>query len=1107
MRPSRRYGFLESRRTSCGSRLNSLLVSSLFIAGFAAAVASGQVVTGTLTGTVTDSTGAMVPSATVTATDQATGTSQATTTTANGIYNFSYLPPATYRITVEAAGFKRFVRENVTLNVSTVQRVDASLSPGNVQETVTVSGEAPLLQTEGAEVERNFSADTVRELPVANRNFQALAGLVAGVGPPVQNFTSLEDPQGTTFFNANGQGNSANNTIVDGVDNTNPGLGLSIYLPNPEVVQEVNVTTSNYSAEFGRVGGAVVNVITRSGTNDFHVSAWEFNRVAALAARDFFDQIGQPKPGLTRNEFGTTVGGPIKKDKIFFFFGYQGRYLRQSSTNTTTLPIPSYLTGDLSSVPGLALYNPATGNADGTGRAPFANNVIPTSQLSPIALKLDQYLPAPNIPGLENNYVTNVPYSYDGNQYDARGDFNLTEQTKLFAVMNTSHYTVQQDGVLGNIVSDSDVGKDYTVTGIVNLTHGFSPTLLTELRLGYNRYRTNVNGVDMTTITNQKLGIANPNPDPISSQGFANIDINGMTELGNTQYYYPLVNTDNLIEAVDTWSKTLAKHTLKWGGEVHRIRIDRFQPQGLNLGPRGLFYFNPGTTLLNGGPGLGPYGTLYNSVASYLIGATNQTSRTYMPITPTNRQWQIDAFIQDKYQVTSRLSLDLGLRFEYYSPIVPRYKGGASNYDPNDNTLLVAGYGNVGLATGVSSQWIPEPRVGFAYRLDNKSVLRGGYAISGWTGRFGFTGGTLSTQFPVIYNVQVGNTGGYTVAGTFNSLPVVPFTPIPSNGQISPAPNQAFFVIPFQNRLPYVENYNFTYEHQLGSSISFNVGYVGALGRELPYYRELNAAAPGTGTVGLPFNALFGRTASTQLRADGINSNYNALQANLTKRFSQGLSLTVAYAFSKSLDEGSNQPSFTDNLDLSRQYGPSDFDQTHLLTISHLYELPFGKGKPFLNNGGIAAHILSNWQLNGIFRLATGMPFTATADATSCDCPGNGNYADAVAPITILNGVGPGQPWFTTSSFAAPAANQFGNAGRNTIRGPGLKNYDFSLFRTFNVTERFKLEFRGEFYNLTNTPHFSNPDGNVNDSTFGIISSSMSGYGNRQIQTALRILF
>jgi hypothetical protein len=359
----------------------------------------------------------------------------------------------------------------------------------------------------------------------------------------------------------------------------------------------------------------------------------------------------------------------------------------------------------------------------------------------------------------------------------------------------------------------------------------------------------------------------------------------------------------------------------------------------------------------------------------------------------------------------------------------------------------------------------------------------------------------------VIYNVQNGNANDYVVDGTFTSLPPVTFLSLPANGRISPAPNQGFFVIPTHNPLPTVQNYNLTLQQELSGGFALDVGYVGNLGRQLPYNRELNAAAPGTGVTGLPFLMAYGRNASTSLRASGVSSNYNSLQANLTKRFSNGISFSVAYAWSKSLDVGSNQPGFTDNLDLRRQYGPSDFDQTHLLTISHVYELPFGKGKPFLSNGGITAHLLSNWQLNGIYRYATGTPFTATADATACNCPGNGNFADAVAPVQTLGGVGPGQPWFSTSSFAVPGPNRFGNAGRNTIRGPHLSNYDFSLFRTFAIKERVRLEFRGEFYNLTNTPHFSNPTGNTSSGSFGIITSTLGGYGNRQVQTALRVTF
>jgi len=1067
-----------------------------------------QVVTATLTGSITDSSGASVPNASVKVTELSTGVVRSTKTSMDGVYNVPYLSPGVYRVDVEAPGFKLYSQDNVRLEVSTTARLDATLTPGSANESVTVTAEAAALQTDRAEVAKNFNTRTVVELPVANRNFQALAGLVAGVAPPVQNFTTSEDPQGTTFFNANGQGNSSNNTIVDGVDNTNPTLGLSIYLPSPEVVEEVHVSTSNYSAEFGRVGGAVVNATTKSGTNAVHGSLWEFNRVAALFARDFFNKDTQPKPGYTRNEFGAAAGGPIIKDKTFFFGAYQGRYLRQSSTSTNTVPASSaWFTGDFSGVPQLALYDPKTGNADGTGRQPFPNNIIPTDRISSISKQLLPYFPQPNASGFLNNYILNVPFRYDGNSFDARVDHYFSEHTKMFAKMNTSHYQVVQGAVLGPVVGDGTTAKDYTVTAAVNLTHGFNPTLLTELRFGYNRYRTNVQGTDMTTVTNQKLGIANPNPDPISTTGMARINISGMPGIG-TPVVYPLINTDNLFEIVDSWSKLKGKHVFKWGAEIHRNRMDRFQPQGLNFGPRGLFNFNPGTTQLNGGPGLGPYGSVVNAFAAFLLGATDQTGRTYMPITPTNRQTQLAAFFQDTYQVTRKLTLDIGLRYEYYSPVTPRYKGGASNYDPYSNTLLIAGYGDVNLATGVDAQSANfAPRVGFAYRLTEKQVIRGGYGMSYWTGRFGFTGGTLSTQFPTIFNVQQGNTGDFMVDGTLNSLPVVQFVDIPANGHITPAPNQAFFVIPSRNRLPYVQNFNLTYQRELRNGITFDVGYVGALGRQLPFNRALNAAAPGTGSAGRPFNILFGHTADVSLRANGVNSNYNSLQVNLAKRYSQGLTFTVAYTYSKSLDVGNDQPGFTDNLDLRRQYGPSGFDRTHMLTASHLAEMPFGKGKKFLSQNRTAGMILGGWQLNGILRFATGTPFTASADATSCNCPGNGQFADAIAPVTYLGGIGPGQPWFTTSSFAPPGPNRFGTAGRNTIRGPRLSNYDVSIFRLFPISERFRLEYRAEFYNLTNTPHFSNPSGSVTSATFGIISGTLSGYGNRQVQMALRLKF
>ncbi|MEJ7607895.1 MAG: TonB-dependent receptor [Bryobacteraceae bacterium] len=802
-------------------------------------------------------------------------------------------------------------------------------------------------------------------------------------------FTAAEDPQGTTFFRANGQGNSANNTQVDGLDNTNPTLGLTIYIPSAEVVQEVNITTSNYNAEFGRAGGAVLNVITRGGTNQLHGSLFGFNRVAALRARNAFNVAPQPKPGFIRNEFGGTLGGPIVKNRTFYFGGYQGRILRQSNTSTVSLPVAAWRGGDFSGVPDLRIYDPATGNPDGTGRVQFQDNRIPANRISPIANRLVGSLPGPNVSGgLLNNLIANVPFRYNGRSYDARVDHNFGDKTRGFAKFNFSDYQVVQESVLGSLIGDGTISTPYTVTAILSLTHTFSPSLLAEFRGGYNRYYTNVNGLDMT-LTNEQLGIRNPNPDPISSVGFARIDINGLPGIG-TPVVYPLINADNLFNFVNTWNKLAGKHSFKWGVDVHRNRMDRFQPQGINLGPRGLFNFNPGTTALSGGPGLGAFGATANAFAAFLLGAPDRTSRTFMPITPTNRQTQFFTFFHDTFQVTPRLTLDLGLRWELYTPIKPRYAGGASNYDPSTNSLLLAGIGDNDLANNVKTDWNNfAPRVGFSYRIGSRSVVRGGYGLSYYTGRFGFTGGTLSTQFPVIYNIQNGVLNDFIVDGSFTTLPPVPVIEIPSNGRISPAPNQGFFYVPEDNPQPFVHSYNLTFQRELGGGLVWDVGYVGSLGRRIPYQLNLNVAQPGAGAAGLPFVRQFGRNADVQQRTNGLNNNYNSLQTNVVKRFSQGLQFTAAYTWSKVLGVGDDQGGFIVNTDIRRNYGPTGYDRTHMFTGSHVLELPFGKGKPFLKSGP-GAWALGGWQLNGIMRLVTGTPFTPVADATPCNAPATG---------------------------------------------------------------------------------------------------------------------
>ncbi|MSV30255.1 MAG: TonB-dependent receptor, partial [Bryobacterales bacterium] len=819
-----------------------------------------QAVTATLLGSVADSSGAVVVDAQVSIREMDTGIARKVATNGEGLFSQPYLPPGRYELAVEKTGFKKVTRQNVLVQVASNVRVDFALEPGMITETVQVVAESPLLQTDRSDVNRTITSQAVRELPIANRSFQALVGLLPGVTPPVANFTALEDPQRTTFYQANGQGNSANNVQVDGVDNNNPTLGLTVYIPPAESVQEVNISTSNFNAEFGRAGGAVLNVITRGGSNQLHGSLFEFHRDAAMRARNFFNFVPQPKPALTRNQFGGTLGGPIKKNKTFFFGSYQATIQRQATTQFNSIPVTAWRAGNFTGVTGLNLYDPLTG-PDGPGRMPFANNVIPASRINPVAQKLNSFLIETNQPGLVNNIVGNVPFRLNSYNYDGRIDHNINERNSLFVKYNYTPSKVAQDALLGARIGDGVASTGGNHTAAINYNRQWSPTLIMEARMGYNRYFVDVNGNNVDDPLVRELGLRNPFPDPISSRGLPRYDIAGMPGIG-VPVVYPLINSDNLFNWVNTWSKTITRHTLKWGADIRRLRADRFQPQGLNFGPRGRFQFNPGTTALPGAA-LGPFGTQGNSYAAFLINAPDVSSRTFQTVTPTNRVKQAFFFFHDSYQVSGKLTLDLGMRYEAHSTVKPRYRGGASNYDVSNNSLVIAGYGSIDLATNVDydgNNWAP--RFGFAYKASQKAVLRGGYGVSYYTGRFGFTGGTLSTQFPVIYNLQVGVANDFRIDGSMDTIVPVPVQPIPDNGVISPAPNQAFFTIPRQTPIPFVHSFNLTYQRQLGHGMVLDAAYVGTLGRRLPSQRELNFALPGTGTAGLALNQRFGRTAS-----------------------------------------------------------------------------------------------------------------------------------------------------------------------------------------------------------------------------------------------------
>ena len=1097
------------------------LCAGAFLAALALALpfaspAIAQVVTATLTGAVTDSSGAMVPEAKVTAIETSTGVSRTTITSADGVYTMPFLAPGIYRVEIQKAGFKTFTEGNLQLEVSSVGRVNAILTPGSQKETVQVTAESPLLQVESADVAKSFDSNTAVELPMPDRSAQAMAGLMAGVNVPTLYSSGsgiLENGAFTYMFNANGQVLGANNTMVDGIDNMDMALGLTLYQPATEDVSEVHVITNSYSAEFGKVGGAVVNIVTKGGTNQFHGSLFEFNKTAILGARNVFNQAPLPKAGLVNNDYGAAGGGPIRKNKTFFFASWEGRKYYSRSETTATTAQPAWLNGDFSAVPGLQLYDPNTGASNGSGKTPYPNNIVPANEISPVSKKLLQYIPVPNlvVAGAEPltlNYIYSAPTDYNSNSFDGRIDHNFSDRSKLAVKFDTLPvHTYEGTLYTGTGAGNDLVSDNYTITGAIDYTYLFSSNMIMETRVNVNRWVAHIKCTD--TVTNAQLGIYDPNPDNISTQSLATIGGIGIGGFGQN-YECPTIDHDTVFPFSNTWTKSFSKHSLKWGGDFVRYRNDRFQVQGSGqTGGRGTFTFSPTITEnylgAAGGSPLGLYGSTVNAFAAFMLGLPAEIQRAQILLSPTMRQSHVDGFVQDSYKVTPRLTLDIGLRYDFYEAPKVRYPGGASNYEPSNNTLIIAGYGNISLSDGVNSKpgyW--GPRLGIAYSLGSKTAIRAGYGISYWEQRFGWTGGSLNNQYPVIYNQQVGTTSQYTPAGSLAAITPVQYFAVPSNGIVSPAPNQAFYYIPSHFNLPGVYTWNVTLQRQFTPTLVVDAGWVANQGRDLPYAYNINQGPPGGGPNAEILNVLYGRTASTTIRAYGANSNYNSLQVNATKKFARGFHVSLAYTFSKSLDETAENGGFLNPNNFKQSYGPSSFDQAQMVTINHVYELPFGKGQPLLNSHKIASAILGGWQVSGIFRYFTGLPFTAGAAATNANCASCSVVPEILGTPVYPGLYGPGRQYLSPSAFGLEPVGTRGNSGRDNLRGPGMTVYDANIVRKFHIKERATAEFRMEAANVTNHPHWGNPSATVNTATFGQISTASNP---RQAQVGMRLTF
>jgi hypothetical protein len=1138
-------------------RLSMAMLLGTILFGFSAPVI-GQAVNATLLGTVTDASGALVSGAKVVITEMKTGVSRTATTNESGNYEFPDLPPGQYEVAVEREGFKRTVRSGVDALVNSDVRVNVNLEPGAVKETVVVTAEVPLLETDRADVGAKMESKQVTDLPLGNnRNFQNLLNLVPGATRAHRVHSEFFNSQDSLSTEVNGQARLFNNLQIEGVDdNERTGL-LQVYIPPAEAIQTVDVSTSNYTAEFGRAGGAVTNVFLKSGTNDFHGAAYEFNRVSALAAKPFFQTIA--KAPSTYNYYGGNVGGPILRNKLFFF----GDILRiddsRGKFDILTVPRDDFRGGDFSKVTQL-IYDPyqttdathATLARDAGGnpipvapasRTPFPNNMIPASRFSPLALKILALVPHTTVanPGLSNNYQQNTRFLKNTTAFDTKFDFNRRDNDRYAFRFSRAVEDVSDQPIFGLAGGPKGggfqgTGVQHVQSGALNHTHVFSATLIADTRVGVSHYRNIAHNSDYGSKASDALGITGVNLDAFTS-GLTAIDIqNGFSSpMIGYSASLPWDRGETNINVVTNWTKIHRNHTFKWGVDVRRLRDDLVQAQ--TFGPRGVFRFGTNTTALVTANSTSPT-SRGNNFAAFLLDAPTEVGRDVSVISGSWRETELFTYGQDKWQPTSKLTLDVGLRWEFYFPPTPQHSGGFSNFDPTTNTLVLAGIGGNPLNLGRNTYYhYLAPRFGLAYRFTDKFVLRGGFATSyepfpnnqyAWNYPVRQANGTNQLSSGALPTWPSGQ-----IASLSFGFPAPAPATLPSNGVISVVcqtppvpgvacigPNSQYNVIDKNFRQPYVESWNLAVERALPKNFVLDVAYVGNHGVDIPMDFDLNAAVattpPGGNTCPQrPLCALFNRTAATDFLFKPTSSNYHALQTRFNHRSGSGLSLTTSYTFAKALafrsdvgDGGGNDggsPSFY--LNFQRNYMEVSNSRRHTFVQSVVYELPFGKGKPLLHSGW-ANWVAGGWEVSTVMTILSGRPLDFSASGTSLNAPGTRQTPNQVGPFRVLGGIGPSPngAWFDTTAFTPITTQITGNMSRFKFAGPHFFNLDAAMFKRFRVTERIGLEFRAEAFSSTNTPQFDQPSGNASDpANFGHITNTIGG--SRTVELGAKLTF
>jgi carboxypeptidase family protein len=1127
---------------------------------------SGQVLYGSLTGTVQDPSGAVVSAAKVQVVAEQTGVTQQATTDASGIYRFTTLLPGTYKITIAAPGFANQETSGVRVSVNTVARVDARLQVAQATQNVVVTTEAPLLQTDRADVHSDLNAAEIQSLPSISsegKSFQALYKIIPGSGLPAESNSAGGNPQRAMTSNVNGQSTQGNNTRIDGVGDAYPWLPANIaYVPPTDAIETVNVVTNSFDAEQGQASGAWINVQTKSGTNQFHGDAHELYTGNSLSALNYFNPSTFRIPLNVFNQFGGSIGGPIKKDKLFFFGDWESTRQVQAPNGGNLQSVPfGGLTAsaaqqagffDFRSVlpAGVNIYDPRSGAVDGTGRSVIScngvQNEICLNDVDPASLAMLQLIPAPNQPGTSNNYFVTKTGFFHRDDFDGKINYVVNDRSTVFGRYSLSRSDIFDPGALGaaegNATLGGQLGNSFSRVQVVGLggSYAFSPSLLLDVNAGFTRQRINAESTDITSNFGlDTLHIPGTNgTDPLQG-GIPAFQFNTFSNLGNPNTGNPFVFRDNqyVSNANMTWLK--GKHQVRFGIEYDHTQLNHFQPQGGQFQTaRGSFKFTGAATELAGQPNSGQY----NSFADFLLGLPDEVGKATQNLDPNALRWSQWAwYLRDQYQVTPQLTVNYGLRWEYY-PMAYSDIGGARVLDPTTmNVLVGGGSSGVPINDRVSvGHGLFLPRIGIAYRPMAKTVIRAGYGMSADSNNWRF----LRNAYPAVTISDFTGFGsnaaapaasltGLNAVGPYAAIPIgIPTVPLTGGTTpgIFPLPDAVgTTTIDRDFRRGYINTFNLTVEREFAGFVA-DVGYVGDRGIRPLVNRNINPAPANGGQNGRILNAQFGHvstnTCPTPLNPIAAckgwpdigelgplgNNYYDSLQAKLSHHFAGASQIGFVYTYSKAIDYEDNEelgfllwpyPAY-----IPRNKALAGFDRTHNFEAYGLFELPFGRGKRYAQSG-IASALAGGWQLNWVLSAMSGAPFTITdsgAGATFLNAPGNTQTANIIGPIRILNG----QPksscaagntscqYFAASAFQQVTASTpglldgfFGNAGRNILRGPGYFNLDMSLMRNFKITERFTFQFEADAFGVTNTPHFNNPNVDISKANFGAVTSTL----------------